>query len=163
MAKGSMVDMFYLLVFFLIFGMMILTAAYLSDSILPQLTNIFGSGEATTITNTVKGTFRIMDYLFLGMFFILSVIPIIFAFLVKTHPIFFIINLLLLFIYFLIAPSISNVMHDFWVNPEFAQYAEGGGGSFTFPIMTRIFQNLPLITIGMSVILSIASFAKGGE
>lgn len=160
--KGTMVDMFYLILVFMFFGIMAIISVYLKDQIFPEILGFVGEGGAPEdILNTAEQGYLMMDNLFMMLYFILSGVSIIFAALVRTHPAFFVLNLIMLFLLFLIAPAMSNVMREFWATPEFAPYAAGGGGSVNYTIMTRIFQYLPHITIGISVLLMLAQFSKG--
>jgi len=104
-----------------------------------------------------------LDYLFLFLFFALYSVPIMFSFMVKGNPIFMVVNLLILVILFLITPTLSNVVREMWSSDEFSSYAYGGGGSYVFSIMTKIFQYLPLVTASLSAIIMVAMFAKGSE
>jgi len=159
--KGSTMDIFYLMFVFLVLGIMMLVAVYLKDQVFPQFTAAFGTtSEATNIMNTTENAFNTMDNVFLFVYFMMSFTTIIFAALVRTHPVFFIVNVILMVILFIITPTFSNIMREFWAVTEFAPYAAGGTGSITFPVMTRIFQYLPIVVMGISIILMIASFAK---
>jgi len=159
-SKGTVMDLMYLTLVFLVVGIMILVAMYAADQIFPELESTFGNGTASEVVHTSEQAFGTLDYIFLFVYFALCATPIFFAVLVRNHPIFFVVNLIVIVVFFLILPALSNVMYEFWSMDEFAVYAYGGGGTFTFPIMTRIFQYLPLITISISVILMIAMFSK---
>ncbi len=146
-----------------VFAIAAIFSLFIWDKISPMFTGFFGAGDATAIVNTVHSAYGVMDYIFLFLFFGLSLVPIVFAFLVKTHPIFFVVNLIMIVIMFMVMPALSNMVRNIWATPELAQYAAGGGGSFTFTITTRVFQYLPLLTCALSVILSIAMFAKNRD
>ncbi len=161
--KGTIIDFLFIVIAMAFFAIALVFSIYIFDQISPMLTGFFGAGEATTMMNTVHSAYGIMDYVFLFLFFGLSIVPIVFAFLVKTHPIFFVVNLIMIVVMFMVMPALSNMVRSIWATPELAQYAAGGGGSFTFTIMTRTFQFLPLITCSLSILLSIAMFAKGRE
>ena len=162
--KGSILDMFYYLAVFLFFGIIILISIYLADQILPDLqTEFASSSDALSIMNTAKAGYSTVDNLFIFLYFTLCIAPIIFAVMVKVSPIFIFINVIMFVIFFLVAPSISNVMYEFWNQPEFSKYAYGGSSSYIFPGMTRVFQYLPYISMGLATILMIAMFAKRDE
>jgi len=154
-------DMFFLLFIFLFFGIMILIGVYLKDQIISPLIDFFGTGsEAETVINTAAQVFNAMDAIFIFIYFMLSGTTIIFASMIRSRPIFLVINIIMLMILFVITPAFSNVMREFWSTQEFAQYAAGGEGSVEFTVMTRIFQYLPHVTMGISILVMIASFAK---
>ena len=161
--KGSMLDILLVVMAMMIFAMSILVSTKISDEVSGFFLGEFGSTEATTVYKTARQGFGIFDFLFMFMFFVLTLLPVLFAVMVKNNPIFFVLNFIVVLIYFLVAPALSNVMYEFWNAGDFAQYAAGGGGSFTYPIMTRTFQWLPYISLGISVILMVAQFGKSGE
>jgi len=162
--KGSMIDMFFLLVVFVFFSIVILISMYLADQIFPELTGFFGAGtDASNIVATSKGGFAAIDFIFMFLFFTLAGVPILFAVLVKTHPAFIVVNIIMYLVYFAIVPTLSNAVRSFWSEAEFAPYSSGGGGSFTFPVMTALIQYLPYISVIVSSLLMIAMFAKGDE
>jgi preprotein translocase subunit SecG len=158
--KGTAFDYIFIVIIMVIFAIVTIVSVFLWDTISTPLKNVFGSGSATDVMATADKAFGTLDYIFLFVFFGLSIAPIIFAFLVKSHPIFFVVNILILVVMFLVMPTLSNVVREFWSTDQFSQYAEGGGATHTLPIMTRVFQYLPYITGGMSIILTIAMFVK---
>jgi hypothetical protein len=164
MKKGSMLDYFWLLIVILFLGISILLATYLKDAIFPQLSNAFSSSPAAqTELTTVSGYFSTFDIIFLFLYIVMSIVPIIFAFLTYSNPVFMLIDIILLIIFILIAPQISNVMKTFWSLPQFSQYSAGGLGSVQYILMTGIFEYLPLISAAFGIVLCVVSFAKGGS
>jgi hypothetical protein len=161
--KGTVIDILFIVVFMMAFAICTILAMYLSDKIYVPLQEFFGPGDASTTLGVVNNTIGSFDYIFLFLFFGMCLAPIVFSFLIQTHPIFFLVNLLMLVVMFLIMPTLSNTVRAVWAAPELAQYAAGGGGSHTFPIMTYIFKYLPLITCGISLIITVAMFVKPRE
>jgi hypothetical protein len=90
----------------------------------------------------------------------MMITPIILSFLTPSHPILIFVNIILLIVYILIVPSLSNVMGSFWSQTAFAPYAAGGSASTTFPIMTALFEWLPLISCGFAFVLMVVMFSK---
>lgn len=159
--KGSIIDTFVILIVFVIMGIVLIVSLFLKDAIFPKLSNALNNETgSTSVMATVSGGFTIFDNLFLLAFFMLNATTIIMAALVPSHPVFLIVNVMLLIILFVIAPTFSNIMQKFWSTPDFAAYSEGGGASQTLPIMTRMFQYLPSITLGISVLLIIVQYSK---
>lgn len=160
--KGSAIDIFWIVIAMLVVGIMALVGTYIKDQVYPMIQGFTGDDtEAAGIMNTAAQGIGMMDNLFMMTYFMMAGAAIVFAALVRNHPIYFVLNLILLMILFLITPAISNVMRAFWNTPEFAPYAAGGAGSVTFPIMTRMFQWLPAITVGVSILLMVVQFSKG--
>lgn len=163
--KGTMLDVLLISIVLLVFGIVSILAVYIWDAVYTPITDMFtgaGNDTAIEVMDTVEAGFGVIDYIFLFVYFMLSMTPIIFAVFVNHHPIFIVLNIMIVIILFFVFPVLSNVMYEFWSQPPFAEYAFGGGGTVTFPIMTRIFQYLPLITSGFSVMLMVAMFAKRG-
>jgi hypothetical protein len=161
--KGSLLDLFYMVIVIFMLGVSILAAVYVKDQIFPPLSSMLSSSsDATSVLTTVSNGFSIFDEIFLFMFIMLSIIPIIFAFLVPTHPVFILINIILFLIYLVVVPSLSNAMRSFWSSSFFAPYAAGGSGSTTYVIMTAIFQYLPIITCAFGLVLTVVTFVKFG-
>jgi len=158
--KGTLMDYIFIVIALMFFAIMAIIGIYLKDSIFPPMQEFFGAGtDATAMLTSVGASYSVMDYIFLFLFFGLCITPIIFAFLVKTHPIFMVINVILLVVMFMVMPALSNVVRSFWSSSqELSQYAAGGGGSITFTIMTRVFQYLPVIICALSILLMVAQF-----
>ena len=161
--KGSALDMIFIMFSLMVFGIFILVGMYLTDTVFTPLSDMFNGTAGSTTLDTVKQGYGTMDNIFMFLFFMLNLVPVIFAVFVRTHPVFLIVNLLVIFVYMFLAPSMSNIMLEFWGQPEFAPYALGGGGSYTFNVMTRLFQYLPYISVGLAVIVMVAMFVKQPE
>ena len=159
--KGTVLDMFFIMIIMLVFAMFILMSTFIWSEISPMFLDAFaGSTEAGNVTQQVSTSYQTFDYMFLFLFFMLNMTPVLIAVLVRHHPIFLVINIIVLLIFMYLAPLMSNVMREFWLAPEFAQFAVGGGGFVTFNTMTRVFQYLPYISMGISVILMVVMFVK---
>jgi len=162
--KGSVMDYFFFLGMFLFLGISILIGIYVYDEVSTPMLKLFnGTDEATTSLKTTRQVYNLMDFIFLFLWIMMMAIPIISAIFVQNHPIFFVVNLLLLLVYMAITPAISNAMRSFWSTGEFADYSFGGSSETTFPIMTRIFQHLPLLSFLLSFMLMLAQFSKGQQ
>lgn len=165
--KGSVLDIFFAVLIGMVVVITTLVAVFLYDnvssaiiSVLPN--NTVGTNVTTETINKVYVGFQAMDYVFMIVFFMLCLSPIILSLFVLAHPVFMVINIVLILVLFLVFPVMSNVVHEFWTQPSFAQYATGGGGSVTFPIMTSIFEWLPIIGSVMGILVMVVMYAKGG-
>lgn len=156
-----MLDLFFFLMVFLILGVAWVIGAYVLGEVTDPLIPIFNGTAANTTINTVRTGYRTFDFIFGFLFIVLNLVPLYMAVMVKNHPVFFVVNLILFIIYMLLAPVISNVMLEVWSNPALAETSTGGSASVTLPMMTRLFQYLPLISFGLAFLVSIAMFGKG--
>jgi len=144
-----------------VFMISVLVALYALDGMSEELYPMFGSTPARTALTTVRNVFGMFDVLIFFLFLMLSMLPIVFATLVKTHPIFIVFNIMLIIVYMLMTPMISKMMYSVFNTDELAQYAAGGGGSFTFRFTMALFQYLPLVSLGLSMVLMVSQFGKG--
>ena len=96
-----------------------------------------GASSATTTLKTTRQVFNLFDFIFLFVWVMMMLVPVIAAALVRNHPIWFVINIIMLLIYVAITPAISNAMRSFWSIPELSVYAFGGGSETTFPIISN--------------------------
>lgn len=160
--KGSMIDLFFFLGLFLVIGISFVLGAYLYNQVMTPMSSFFGENStATSQMYTVRRTMNSLDYIFAFMFIMLNIIPVYLSIQVQNHPIFFVINIVLFIIYLILTPVISNSMLKIWSQGELSGYSAGGSEYVTFPIMTRIFQYMPVLSFGLAFILSIAMFGKG--
>lgn len=161
--KGASIDLLYIMVMALVIGISTLVALYVHDQSYTLLSPMLDNAEAQNVMNTSTASLRVLDYLFVTTYFMSCLGSIISAALVRNHPIFLVVSIILMMVVMIISPIISNVMLEFWSQPEFAEFAEGGGGTITLPLMTRVFQYMPHITAVLSVMIMILSFSKGDE
>lgn len=85
-------------------------------------------------------------------------VSIISAFMIQTHPIFYIASFLATIVLVFLASIVSNVYYDFINNTDvFASFIN------QFSAMYTVIMNLPLIMLVISVIVAIATYSRGGE
>ena len=162
--KGSVFDLFYITFAFLVVGIMFVISLFLKDQIFPSLTTMLNtSSEAVSVANTSAQGLNMLDGLFLLSFFMMNGAAVVFAALVPNNPIFAILNVIMMILLVLVTPAFSNVMQAFWSVDGMAQYAEGGGAAVTMPITTRVFQFLPALTFGISLVIMIVQYGKRAE
>jgi hypothetical protein len=78
------------------------------------------------------------------------------AFLIRTHPVFLAINIILLLVQMLITPMLTNM----WSSLMFADPALlAEASTFTFALL--LFDHLPLISFVMSVLVILVSYMRG--
>jgi len=114
----------------------------------------------TTVGNTTKAAaLASLDVLNYGMVFLLvgMVISLMLsAFFIQTHPIFFIISLVMLIIVVVVAAPISNAFMNIATSDGLATEAT------SYDISTQIVGNFPLIAVVAGLLIIIALYAKPG-
>lgn len=100
---------------------------------------------------------QFMDNAFVLMLALLWVALIVTAFLVDSHPVFFIITVVLLVFVFIVAMIISNAYQDVRAEEELVDASSG------FPMTNWVFDNLLVIVIAMGFTSAIALYAKARQ
>lgn len=97
------------------------------------------------------------DGMFAFMFVGLVIAVIISGLYIQTHPLFFAVSLFSLVLVVMISGFFTNLFYDFTTNPAITDTAAN------YPIMTKIFYNLPVIVsfIGVAILIIWYAKAKG--
>lgn len=95
-----------------------------------------------------------MDNAFVLLMALLWVALVVTSFLVDSHPVFFIITVVLLVFVFMVGMVISNTFQDIAAEDDISSSADD------FPMMNWVFQNFLLILIGMGFSSALALYAK---
>jgi hypothetical protein len=112
------------------------------------------------IVTESKRAFYNMDYAFLLVFIGLFISTVVTAFLIRSHPIFFVLSIMLLFIVLFSAVLFSNIFEKISESPRVANATD------TYVIMPHIMDKLPTYIFGLVIVAFIVFFAKwrlGGE
>lgn len=151
-----MLDLFWIAIFLFVFAIAIIVGSKLKDEMFPALETIFGPGEATDVMNVANSAFNSLDAIFLFITISLSIVMIVLAFQVESHPVFFFVNLILLLVLLAVTPMLSNFIRQMLLTSEFSAY------SSKYTMMSAVFQYFPIFMGAIGFIISIAQFAKGG-
>lgn len=160
MSKGTIQDLFYLMILLFLIGITVLVGTYLKNEVMADIKGMLtGTSGASYMTHVEYG-FKTLDYVFLFMAIGFGVVTVVLAFQVQTHPVFFFISLVIFAIIMLIVPAFSNMFHDFASASEFSGFASD------YSMMLKIFENFPKFFMIFGFLISIVTFAKmrgGGE
>jgi len=96
----------------------------------------------------------LFDSAILMAFILLTLFVVISVFLLDTHPVFFIVSVVLLLMVFLVTTLLANVYDDLMLDDDFSPYAN------EFPYTTWIMQNLLELSIAIGFIVLIVLFIK---
>jgi hypothetical protein len=152
MNKG-MIDNIVAGIFLLIFSMIVIVAWFISDAI---NTAFIGAGISTVGTQGAVTAIGIWDLGFVVLFIFMGIVDIIGAFMVRSHPVFFIIAIIFTLVLGVIAPQLSNTYDSFVT-------AMGASVDNAFPSMGFIMRNLSFFLIVISVITSVVMYSKTRE
>jgi hypothetical protein len=152
-SKGTAQNIFLFVIGGFIFATLALVGWYVVNSqVMPQLQPLIGTDPVVNETlNTYSESLDSLDYAMFAIFFGFMAGAIVAALLVRTHPIFFFIYLLLIVMAIVISVPLSNN----WQTME-TQLSMTGNLSITSFIMG----NLPILTAVLGVIAMVISFIK---
>lgn len=116
---------------------------------------IFSTNQSHTVRDKTSAMFGTLDA-GMGLLIVgLILFTVVSAFFIRTHPIFFIINLILLTIVIAMSPIVSNTFMGLYTNEATTESAQ------KFDVMTLVIGNLPIIFGAMLVFVIIALHSKG--
>ena len=159
MPKGSMLDLFFIVVMLFALGLVFIIGYYIKEQMYPAVKQHLGS-EAVSVMEKVEGSMPTWDYIFLFTTIGLGISTILFAFMIRTHPAFFFFSLIALTFVLMIAPIFSNAFRDIVTTQQFSSISEN------FPFMLEIFSRYPtwILAIGFLILIAMyAKFKSGGE
>jgi hypothetical protein len=159
--KGTVLDLLGILLIIFIFSISTILATILMGTFTQTVTESGEiQGEALAILQNTNSFMTGFDAISVFVIFGLILAVILGAFMIDTHPAFFIVTVFLLLIYMIIVPQISNVFLAFAENPEIVSTANN------FPYMIYMWQHMPLIILIAVVVISIVIYGKvrgGGQ
>ena len=150
--RGSILDlipitlMIFIMAIFGVFGYFILTS--FANSPL---------NETAAAPFIVQGqnTLKVFDQAFLFLTFMIILGTAIAAFFVRTHPVFFIVGLILTVIMVFIGAILTNIFYELVSSPALTSSAEAMSG------MTQLILYLPTIILVAALLIFVALYAKG--
>jgi len=155
--KGSILDLPLIIAAVFMFSIAVLTSSMILTEFQDNTKDIeTSSGNKINQTLLDQGQTAIQALDFMIMFAVigLTISTIIFSFFIKTHPVFFVMSVILLMVFVLISVFVTNTFVEFVSVEPFSNTINN------FPLMYEILTNLPLITTVMGIIIPIALYAK---
>jgi hypothetical protein len=151
--KGFIGDIFIILAVILAFFIL----AVLGNAVLTQASQNSALNQTTESNsmllmgiNTVRG----FDMLLIIITFFMFLGSVMAAFMVRSHPVFFIVMIIVQLIAILVSSVIANVAFSFATNPAVSTYAEN------FPLSLTLLSFLPHVSLVFSAIISIVMLAR---
>ena len=99
-------------------------------------------------------TIEMFDYLLVFLFFAGIAVGIISAFLVASHPIFFVLYFMITIIMVALSTVFANIYYEFASSPTLASFAN------LFPLGNLLMTNLPVIMMAGMFIIAVVMFGK---
>lgn len=134
----------------LVFGNMVL------DELNTDIQNSDDVGsDAKTVTGDLNSKYvSLFDNLFLFAFILFVVFVLVSVFLIDTHPVFFVVSVILLIFVFVIAGLLANTYNDIATDSAVSTYAN----NFTY--ISWVMSHLLEVIIGIGFLVSVVLFAK---
>ena len=153
--KGFIKDILMVMLFCFIFAISTFIALTIYNEYKDHTSDIMEDTEAEReiIDNTTR-TLMVLDYAFLMVFGGLLLSAIVTAFFIRSHPVLFILSLILLFIVLLMAVVFSNVFEKFTEQPAIANATD------SYVIIPEIMDKFPLYIFVAFILVALAFFAK---
>lgn len=155
-SKGTVIDILTIGIFLFVFFVIVIFSSF----ILTSTSNTINAGDTgfnTTLMDQANSALGVFNYGFLLLFFGLSAAAILGAYLIDTHPAFFIVS----FVLWLFLILLSTVFTDMAF--AIAQQAELQATVNNFNIMVLIMLNLPTEMLIIGAVIMIVLFGKGRQ
>ena len=152
---NAILDSAFIIVALISFGMLSVIGWSIWNEFSPEIRTEINTPEANATMDVVDNNFiPLMDGGFMFVFIGLWVFAIIASFMIDTHPIFFVISLILLITILAASAFLSNMYVEFMEDPSYSGYVTA------FPITNFILSNLLIVTIIIGASIMLALYAK---
>jgi len=116
----------------------------------PDMSNT-SKAYSASVTSGFPATF---DGIFIFALVLLWVFLLVTSFLIDTHPVFFVVTILLLFVTFFVGMAVSNAYQEFTTDASFSSYAAA------FPMTGWVMEHLLIVIIIIGFTSGVALYAK---
>lgn len=153
--KGTIVDIIFVGAVLFLFAIVTLLSYTLYNEFTDKTAGKLDESDAgKTIVRESKRAFGALDYSFLLVFVGLFISTVVTAFLIKSHPVFFVVSILLLFILIFSAVLFSNIFEEVSEKPNLEN------ASNTYVIIPHIMDYLPHYIFGLIIVTFIIFFSR---
>lgn len=146
---------FLLVIAIVVIGVIAILGYYVSDVLKTEIEGEFKWSYANETIEQTKTTYATYDIGLLVLVIFFGIVAIISGFMIRTHPIFFIVSLLILIVLTLFTPQVGNIFGEIAESGELASTTQAH-----FSITSWLFNNLPITMLILSVIAGVIGFAK---
>lgn len=156
MFRGSIMDIFTIIAVLFIFTFSMLIGSAMLTQAGENFDTIDDDYGNITTYYFAKGqtSFNIMDTLTIFIFFGLGIAMLVSAFFIKTHPIFFVVSLILLTFVLLFSAVISNSYQEMGESDALSVEAN------KYTLTSTVMNNLPTLVLILSALVLIVMFGK---
>lgn len=146
-AISSILDPIFSAVMLVVFGISALVALMVFNSLVP--TGIFG-----TLSGSFALFFVAINNVSIFIVLAMSLGAVVSAYLIKTNPIFFFVSVVLLFVMFLVVPTVILAFNGVASDSNFTSAASG------LNLLIFMIERLPVITLVMSVLAALLGILR---
>lgn len=159
MRKGSVLDLFFVILIAFVFSISVLIAWTVADEVQTGIDEAVNNTDVASTWNTSymdygKSGLDIFNNMFLFIIIGLGLAVGVTAFFIPTHPAFFIITLIVFIISLTVAGIFSNVYTELASTSAFVSIGN------EYSLITQAMQNLPIILLVIGVILLVVLYGK---
>lgn len=155
--KGQIGDIVFIMVTLTSIALTMILAKYVYDKIGVAITgSTLATAESTAAYNSFNTAFVTFNGLFAWIIMGLTCILLITSFLVRSHPVFVIINIVGCAFLIFLGMIFSNIYYDVASTPDLINISTS-----TFSTTTFIMLRMPWIAVFMTFLVSIVMFIKG--
>jgi hypothetical protein len=155
--KGTILDFLVIGIALLLMSISIL----FGSTMLREYATMFNAtnppNTSMEIIQSGQTTMRAFDSLFVLLTFGMMLATVISAFFVRTHPVFFVLSLLLMLLVLPMMAIFSNIFEEFATHQDLLQAASD------YPLMQSIWGSLPTITLVFIIVTAIVLYSKMNE
>lgn len=149
--KGSMSDLPFIIVVLFILGISVFVTVKFLGAYDDAWT--YG-GVGQEIIDQGKSAMYTFDYMFVFLAIGLSATTLIGAFMIRSHPIFYVFSTILLGIMVLVSGQITNAFDKFVTSSAFSSIAN------SFPMMVTFMRNLPLFILISGILIAAVMYGR---
>lgn len=154
MKKGTILDIPIILIMVTLIAFVVLLVAYILGAFNTAITENPELGLNVSYVSQVQTGVNVFDGMFIVLVAGLFLATIIGAFVVRTHPVFFVMSLFLLVFFVILGVIFTDVFYEFATAPALVDTAND------FPIMIQILSNWPSILGVFGIVVIIVLYAK---
>lgn len=149
--KGSMLDILPIMIFVCLFATTGITTLFLINTL---SNSSFNSTITAPYLEDSKAAVLVFNQSFLFITVMMIMATVIAAFYIRTHPIFFVVGLILSVVFVFVGAILTNVFIEVFSSTVFASAAN------EMNYMVVVVQNLPYLVVFAIIVISIALYSK---
>lgn len=155
--RGFAQDIIFIAVMILFFALSGLICWLVWDEFITNPTMVSRLSEAgiTTELQPITEFYENLNTLIVVTYFLLNITAVILAVFIRTHPVFFALNFILILIFVMVSALIGNIYYEFASNSFIAPYAN------QLPLVYTMFEYMPVITLIFAGIIAVVMYGKG--